>query len=630
MDTMINSVMMHFHLWSVLLLIVVAMFVYAWDKLPIELVSLGIVTTLIALFHFAPLPLENGKNVNPSDFLLGLANPALIAVLGLLVLGQAVVNTGSLSIISQLIFKWFHHKRHIAVAAALFSALCVSSFINDTPTVVVFIPIILAIAKEMQLSASKVMIPLSYVAILGGTTTLIGSSTNLLVSGSVTSMGLDPLSMFAFTKPGVCIAVVGFLYIVFVLPRLLPDRAPLSSELIAEDSKEFVIQLEVPAQSDLIGKSVANNDDLLKIKNVTFKMLQRREHAYLPPFSDELSIKAFDVLVLTVTKDALYKLVTDPIYKSMFSRIAALNVSAQNDLTSERTDNLSIVEVLIAPASKMIGQTVEQIGFYHKYHCTVLGIQRRSRMITSSMTESRLAAGDVLMVMGTRSDIEAIRDNRDMMLMEWSRRELPSKKMARRANLIFGTVILFSALELLPVFFSAMLGAIACVLFGCLSPRQAVRAIDVQIIVLVAAGMAMSHGLEVTGGAEFLANQIISNMEGVNPVWIMSALFMLMAITTNVLSNNATALIFTPIAVTTALTLKVPPEMFIYAVVFASNCCSFASPIGFQTNLLVMGPGHYKFIDYIKGGVPLILLVWITYTLYCAINYGEGIAALIE
>lgn len=626
MELLTQALTQDFHLWAVMGLILVAIGLYASDKFPIEMVSILVLLAIIALFQFIPLTLDNGENVKPSLFLAGLANPALIAVLALLVLGQGIVNTGSLDIITQLIFKWFGKMYWLAIIAALLGVLAISGFINNTPTVIVFIPIMLAIAKEMRMSASKVMIPLSYASMLGGSLVLVGSSTNLLVSGTLVNMGMQPLGMFDFSIPALCLAAVGFVYIIFVLPRLLPNRAPLASDVMGDNKKEFVIQLEVPLKSELIGKSVSD-PELLGVDGTTFKMLQRREHAYLPPFNEELSIKPFDVLVITVTKESLLELVSRQ-DKSMFGRIAALDAELDNE--DEEADNLSVVEVLIAPASKMVGQSIEQIGFYHNYHCTVVGIQRRSRMITARMTESRLAAGDVLMVMGTREDVEAIRDSSDMMLMEWSRRELPSRKMARRANLIFAAVIGLSASEILPVYISSLMGAVACVLAGCISPRQAVRAIDVQVILLVVAGMAMANALEVTGGASFLAKELISSMVDFHPVWIMSALFALMAVLTNVLSNNATALIFTPIAVSSAISLGMPPEMFIYAVIFAANCCSFASPIGYQTNLLVMGPGHYKFADYLKAGIPLMVIIWATYTVYAAIVYGGGIQSLYQ
>ncbi len=625
MDMILQLLGQDFHLWAVMGIILVAIGVYASDKLPIEMVSVLVLLTIVGLFQFIPYTLDNGRIVQPSIFLQGLANPALIAVLALLVLGQAIVNTGSLDIITRLIFKWFGKLYWLAIIIALLGVLAISGFINNTPTVIVFIPIMMAIAKEMKMSASKVMIPLSYASMLGGSLVLVGSSTNLLVSGALVNMDMQPLGMFDFTMPAAVIAGVGFVYIILILPRLLPNRAPLASDVMGDDKKEFVIQLEVPVKSELIGKSVSD-PDLLGVDGATFKMLQRREHAYLPPFNEELTVKPFDVLVVTVTKESLLELVSRQ-DKSMFGRIAALNAELEDG--DEAAENLTVVEVLIAPASKMVGQSIEQIGFYHNHHCTVVGIQRRSRMITSRMTESRLAAGDVLMVMGTRDDVEALRGNNDMMLMEWSRRELPSKKMARRANAIFAAVIALSASEVMPVYVSSMMGAVACVLTGCLTARQAVRAIDIQVIVLVVAGMAMATALEVTGGASFLAKELISAMVDFHPVWIMSALFALMAVLTNVLSNNATALIFTPIAVSSAISLGMPPEMFVYAVIFAANCCSFASPIGYQTNLLVMGPGHYKFADYLKAGIPLMVIVWATYTVYAAVVYGGGLKSLL-
>jgi di/tricarboxylate transporter len=488
--------------------------------------------------------------------------------------------------------------------------MVLSAFINNTPTVVIFIPIMLALAKEMELSASRVMIPLSYASILGGTTVLIGSSTNLIVSGTLKTIGMEPLGMFDFAIPGVIIAAIGFAYVLLVLPKLLPNRAPLSSDLMGDEEKEFVIQLEIPVKSDLIGKAL-DDPDMLGVEGVSVRMLQRREHAYLPPFEEDLRIKPFDVLVLTATKQSLIKLVSQK-DKKLFGRLSALNADLGKE-HSAKAETLSVVEVLITPGSRMIGQSIEQIGFYQQYHCTVLGLQRRSRMITTRMTEGRLAAGDVLMVMGTRDRIEAMYGSKDMTLMDWSIRELPSRKLARRANLIFLTVVALAGMGVLPVFIGAVIGATAAIFSGCLTP----------IVMLITAGMAMATALQITGGAEFLARELIAALSGVSPVWVMSAMFGLMAVLTNVLSNNATALLFTPIAVSTANTLGVAPEMFIFAVIFACNCCSFASPLGYQTNLLVMAPGHYRFGDYVKAGVPLTIIVWISYTLYALLVYGN-------
>lgn len=609
---------MSIHLWATFAVVCTAMYLYASERLPMEMTSLTILCTLLFLFTFAPFTPEDAeKAFKPDELLAGLSNPALLAVLSLLVIGQAMVLTGSLNGLTNLIIRLFKERPRISVSVTVGMAVITSMFLNDTPTCVIYMPILLAIAAKLGMSASKVMIPLSYATILGGTVTLIGSSTNLLVSGAAVSMGLEPLGLFDFTLPGIIIAVVGFLYLVTVLPHLLPDRAPLSSDLVGDRKREFVIQLEVQASSSLIGKPI-NQPDLLGIKDVGIKMLQRSEHAYLAPFDEPIAIRPYDVIVLTATKDALIELISAK-EKHMFGRIAALG--AQVTAEDGGAENLLLAEILVAPASRVIGQNIERIGFYHNYHCTVMGIQRRSRMITSRMTEIRLAAGDVLLVMGTREHIEALRANKDFMLMEWSMHELPSPKNALKVNLIFAAAIGAAAFNLVPIHISALAGAIILLLIGCLNSRQAARALDGQIILLVAGGMAMATALEVTGGAAFLAEQIVALMHGAHPVWVMSALFALMAVATNLLSNNACGLIFTPIAIRTAQELGVDPAMFIHAVIFASNCCSFATPIGYQTNLLVMGPGHYTFKDYMRAGVPLMFLVWITYTTFCFLYY---------
>lgn len=601
------------HMWLTFGVILLAVGFYMYEKVPMEYVSLCIITVLLLFFQFYPYTDSAGTKFNADSILAGFVNPAVIAVMALLVLGQAVVQTGSLSWVSKGIFKLTRGHGPLSIALTVFSVTCVSMFVNDTPTCVVFIPIMLAVAAELNMSASRVMMSVSYASILGGTVTLIGSSTNLLVSAAIINLGMPPLGMFSFTVPGLLIAGAGYFYIAFILPKIMPDRAPPASSLMGDKARQFVIQLEVDSSSKLIGKSITD-PNLLEVEDVTVKILQRYEHAFLAPFEEPIAIKAHDVLVLTVSQPSLVKLIADK--GNTFGKVAALDAQMPTDI-EKTTERLSLVEVLIAPASRMIGQSVEQVGFYRRLGCTVLGIQRRSRMITARMTEIRLAAGDVLMMMGTREHINGLRANRDVILMEGSQHELPSRRQSIKVNLIFATVVLLATFELVPIHLAALCGALLAIFTGCINSRQAGRAVDVKILFLIAAGIGMASALEVTGGAIYLAGKIVNLMQGTHPVWIMSSLFGLMALSTNVLSNNATALLFTPIAVNTAKLLGVDPYMFIFAVIFASNCCSFATPIGFQTNLLVMGPGHYRFSDYIRAGAPLMLIVWATYTAYC-------------
>lgn len=603
-----------FHMWTVYALITGAVYLYATEKLPLEVTSIIVLVVLMMLFEVIPMKTPDG--VMDADLLLqGFSNPALIAVLALLVMGQAVVRTGALTPVSNAIIRLSKFSPFLGIITTLIVVAVVSALVNNTPTVVIFIPIMLALAATLKISASKVMIPLSYASILGGTTVLIGSSTNLLVSAAIEPLGLDPLGFFDFTLPGVVIAAVGMVYIVFVLPRLLPNRAPLA-ESFSGGAKQFVAQLRIAPTAESIGKSITD-EHLFGEEEVTIKMLQRGEHAYLPPFDDSIRVQTDDVIIITANRDTIKTLLDRKEDSMLRTQTGAFRDADEN----EKSSQTNLTELLITPGSKLIGQSIEQIGFHHNYQCFVLGIQRKARMVTSRMTEIRLAAGDVLLVMGTQDQMSKLRESKDMVVMEWSTEELPSKKYALRVLGIFGGAIALSIAGVVPIHLSAFLGVMLVILSGCINWRQALRAIDASIILLVAAGLAMSVALQQTGGALYLAHNIISLTDGLAPVFVMSAMFGLMAILTNVLSNNATALIFTPIAVNTALGLGVPPEMFIFAVIFASNCCALASPIGYQTNLLVMGPGHHVFRDFMKGGIPLVILVWITYTAYAYIMF---------
>ncbi len=599
-----------FHMWTVFGIVVMAVVLFANSRISLELSSIIILGFLMLFFELLPMPnAEGGVTLDASELLMGFANPALIAVMGLLVLGQAVIRTGSLTALSNLFIGIKRGGKILPILLILLTVTFISNFLNNTPACVIFIPIMMAVAKHLNISASKVMIPLSYAAILGGVTTLIGSSTNLLVSGVMVDMGLEPLGFFDFTLPGLAIVGVGLTYIVFVLPKLLPERTDLAGEVLTGGDRTFVAQLELSQDADAVGKTIGEAG-LFEDRDMTLKMIQRGEHAFLPPFDENLTLKIGDLLILTTTRDALSSLLSDT-PKESFRKIHQMSMMAE-DLEGDT----QMTELLIAPASRMIGRNIEQIGFHHNLGCIVLGIQRRSRIITTRMTDMRLAAGDVLLVMGSQQEVNKMRANKDVILMEWTTQDMPSKKLAWRINLIFGAVVSLAATSVLPIHISAFVGAGAAIIAGCLNLRQALRALDSAIIFLVAAGIALSVALQKTGGAAFLADTLVTSMEGYPPVAVMSAMFLLMGILTNILSNNATALLFTPIAVSTAASLNVPPEMFIFAVIFASNCCSFASPIGYQTNLLVMAPGHYQFSDYVKAGVPLMLLVWATYTAY--------------
>ena len=417
-------------MWITLALIAVAVAVYASERLPIELVSATIVAALLLIFHVRPVPAPDGGNTLDAGALLaGFANPALIAVLALLVIGQGMVRTGALDHAVRRLVALRRHHPATTIALTLSSVIVLSAVLNNTPVVVIFIPIMTALAERMKWSVSGVMMPLSYAAILGGMTTLIGSSTNLLVSSTALGLGFPAIGFFDFTIPGLVLAATGFVYVTLVAPRLLPDRISPVQALVEGGGKQFLAQIEARPGSVLIGeRAVAGMFEALP--DVTVRLVQRGEHAFLPPF-DGVVLQPGDEIVVAATRKALTNVVERA--PELFRADATSETAEEADPTATQM----IGEVVVAPASRMIGRSLAQLGFHYQTRCIALGIQRRSRMIRARMDEIRLDAGDVLLVHGRHADIVALRANRDVLLLERSTHELVDRTRVNRAIAIF-------------------------------------------------------------------------------------------------------------------------------------------------------------------------------------------------
>ncbi len=609
-------------MWAVFALILGALVFYLLERAAMELTSLGIVCVLLIFFHFFPVAGPDGINaLSPGRILQGFANPALITVLALLVMGQSMVRTGVLDRGAGLILSVAGGAGlTIALLLALVVAAAVSGFLNNIPVVVIFIPMMEALAHRYGRSVSKLMIPLSYAAVLGGMTTLIGSSTNLLVNSALIEMKVRPFEFFDFSVPGLVMAAGGLMYVIFVAPKLLPDRAGMADTMVEGEGRHFVAQITVSADSELVGKG-APGGHFASLPEKTLRLVQRGELAILPPFEDYV-VRAGDVLVVAATRKALAAfLAEDPglLHPNLEEGRSFPGDEGPSGRWQEGGQTLA--EVMVAPASGLRGQTLPQIGFRYKTHCIVLGIQRRSRMIRQRITDIRLESGDVLLIQGQPDDVEALKHHRDVVLLEWSAEELPTLDHAKRASAIFLTVVALAAAGVIPIVVAALTGAAAMVVFGVLNVRQAFQAVDPKIVTTIAAALALGVALQETGGARYLAHGLVTALQGASPTVILSLFFLLVAGLSNIISTKTAAVLFTPIAVDLAHELGIPPEAFAVAVVFAANC-SFASPLGYQTNLLVMGPGHYKFTDFARAGVPLIVLLWGVFTLFAPWYYG--------
>ena len=595
-------------MWTVFAIVAVGVWLYVTERFSIEAISVGLI---LALMLFGNLFTAPERGLDSAAMLSGFAAPALVAIMALLVVGQGLFQTGAMERLIVLINRALERRPRRTLALVFGIAFGVSMFMNNTPVVVMFIPVLAAMSGRMGARPSRFMMPLSFLCILAGMTTLIGSSTNLLVNDVLERTTDMSLSFFTQFGPGITLAMIGAAFIILTAPWLLPDRESAEPALMSS-GQQYIAQIQVTAGHPLLGTSpVAGLYS--RLRDVTVRMVQRGDQTFLPPFEAKLEVG--DTLIVAATRSQLSNLLkTRPEYLAGMMEIG--NYRAEGS-----ADQIMLTEAVVAPGSRMIGRNIEQIGFRQQTGCLVLGIQRRSRMIRKRMLDIRLEAGDVLLLFGYESRVAGLRQNRDLILLDWSTAELPDIRKATTARWIFLGTIVLAATSLLPIEIAALSGALAMIATGCLNVRQAVRALDMRIFLLIGAAFAMGLALERTGGAEFIGTGVVTAFSGFGPQVLIGAVFITVAIFTNIISNSAAALLFAPIALSISKSAEIDPIVMVLTVIFAANC-SFATPIAYQTNLLVMGPGHYKFADFARFGIPLILLLWVAYVLLLPVFFG--------
>ena len=592
-------------------IVTVTILLFVIDRWSMEAVSL--VSILAYLLLFSLVPVHGSALVSTSELVAGFANPALITVLALLMIGQALFNTDALDAPTRFLASLGRNGRKRAIFVVLIVAGLISAFLNNTPVVVMFIPIMTAIAAQKNFEPAKVLMPLSFIGILGGMTTLIGSSTNLLVAGMANEFDVK-IGFFDFTGLGLVLAGVGTAYVLFILPLILKQRSGFADDIKTVSGRQFISQIDITADHPLVGAR-SRAGLFRELEEITVRTIMRDDIPLLLSMED-VELKPGDTLIVAATRKALTR--------ALATGSAAL---PSDEETEEELDEpvmnseFSTAEVIVAPGSRFIGRTIQSSAIRNTHGVIVLGVQRKSRMQHKALDEIRLEPGDTLLVGGNDVSIASLKASRDLILLEWSASIVPMRGHAVPSLIAFAAVVFLAATNLLPIMVASLLGVAAMLVMGCLNTRQAARAFDSRIFMLVGASLASAISLERTGGAQFIAEWLIQSMSGYSPVVILSFFFLMIALLTNILSNNATAVIFTPIAIRMAEGLGVPAEVFVIAVIFAANC-SFASPIGYQTNLLVLGPGRYTFSDFVVGGLPLVILIWLTYSFVGPWYYG--------
>ena len=593
------------YMWIVFGLTFLSMILYSIDKIRMEVISLFSIVVLLLIFQNSPiLGVSSGGAINISLLLNGFANPALIALMSLLIIGHGLLVTGALEDIAVWLSGDRDKNTKYKFYGVMLLVFILSATLNNTPIIIMFIPIIIALSRQMSVSSRSILIPLSYVSILGGMTTLIGSSTNLLVSGTTSTLIGRELNFFEFTGQGIILATVGFLYAIIILPKLLQRNLKGKTEESKTDFESgriYLVEISVDNENPLIGKKFVSGI-LSDIKEIAVNVVLRDGDRLLPPFED-IEIKSGDKLVLEITKNQL----TEKIKSNdrIFNSIDSSNFSSERGI---------LIEASITPRSFFIGRNLTQTNFEAETNCKIIGIKNEKKFVRNLPKYQKLEAGHILLIKGEEEDIKNLRGKKEIIPIEWSAIYLPAKQYILRSRLIFIFTILAAATGLLNITVAALLGVILMLLTNVLTIRDALNALDSKIFLLVASSIMLSTALQETGGALFIADSLQNILVNLDAVIVLSLFFITVAVVTNFLSNNATAILFAPIAINLASSLNIQPEPFIYCLIFAANC-SFATPIGYQTNLLVMGPGNYQFKDYLTSGIPLVLLIWLSYTI---------------
>lgn len=584
----------------VLFLLVAALASFLLERIPADQTAITVLSTL-ALATYLPF-FDSLPTID--QLLTVFASPAPVTIAAMFVLSAGLEKTGVIERIASALGKLagIGYRRFLLIL--MLCVAVISAFINNTPVVMVFMPVVLSLSRTLGVPASKMLIPLSFASIFGGTCTLVGTSTNILASSILAESGRPPLGMFEIGKVGLPLLVIGCLYLTFFSKKLLPDRETLTALLSEEERKEFLTEAYVGKGSPLVGK-VISQTDILRGKGVRILELVR-DNVALTVNPKETALQAGDRLVLGCRPSGFAHA------RSVEGLVLASTEGMGLEAISAHEG--SIVEGVIGPRSTLIGMTVGDVAFRQRFRVILMAVHRRGINLRKSIENLTLESGDLLLLMGTDQAINGVRAGDDIILLDHP--PTPARSMRKKAPWVLATaaaVIVLASFNIMPIEAAAIAGVAVILATGCLTPKEGYANVEWSILMLIFGMLGLGLAMQTTGAADLIARGIslAASFDFISPesrpIVLLAVLYLTTMVMTETLSNNATVVLMTPIALSLGASLGVDPRAFVVAVCIASSA-SFSTPIGYQTNTYVYGVAGYRFTDFTRIGLPLNLV----------------------
>ena len=599
------------HTLFVLLLTLFALYLFTREKLPLEASGLTILIILVVTFQLFPHP---GGRLQPQAFLSGFGHQALITICSLMMLGKGMETTGALQPLAGALAAAWARNRHLASLLTLIMAGVLSSFINTTPIVIMLLPMLMGVAVRNKLSPSSVLMPVGLATLLGGMSTTIGTSTNLLVVSIASDLGAVQFSMFDYTLPVVIVAGFGVLYLWLIAPRLLPERtAPISDAL----PRVFNAMLHIHDDSVACGRSFAQ---CLALTNNALRVdrIERGDGLFVAKLPSVV-LQAGDRLAVRDTPERL-KEFEKQIGATLHDVTGTADMATPSGAVPEQEQ---LAEIVVTGSSILHNSTLSATRFAQRTGLLPLALHRAGEGgggdTTGHIGLLPLRAGDVVLVQGNQKQIDQLKRLKMALVLDGST-DLPRTHRSSWALSIMIAVVALAALNILPIAVSALAGVGLMLATRCLTWKDAGSALHPPVIVIIVTSLALGLALTETGAAAFIAQGFLAAVSSLPTPVILSCLMLVMAVMTSIVSNNAAGVIGTPIAIQIATELGVSPEPFVLAVIFGANM-SYATPFGYQTNLLIMAAGGYRFGDFLRAGGPLVLITWLGFSIVLPLLY---------